>query len=159
MNTKGFTLIEILVVLGISIILATGGFLGLWNLKKHQALRLSAEGMVAFLRDAQQKSVNQEGGFGWGVHFDNSASGRDSYWRFSGTDSLGAVDKVVLPAGVEITDPISGTSKNVIFAKISGLPDSPTEVKLNLSNDASVFRVVKINAQGTITQLNFDETE
>ena len=148
MKNKGFTLIEILVVLGISIILATGGLFSLSNLRRHQSLRLAAEGMVAFLRDAQQKSISQEEGSGWGAHFDNSASDRDSYWRFGGTDPMIVSEKVVLSPGIELDTP----SDNVFFDKVSGLPDSATVVKIKLSNDPSTFRTITINVQGTIIQ-------
>ncbi|MDO8467270.1 MAG: type II secretion system protein [bacterium] len=147
-KNPGFTLIEILVVLGISIILAMGGLFSLSNLRKHQSLRLASEGMVAFLRDAQQRSVSQDGGLGWGVHFDNSASERDSYWRFSGVDPLIASEKVAIAPGVELET----SSDNVFFSKVSGLPDSATVVKVKLSNDPATFRTITINAQGTIEQ-------
>ncbi len=149
MKIKGFTLIEILVVLGISVILATGGFLSLSNLRRHQSLRLSAESMVAFLHDAQQRSISQEGGFGWGVHFENSAADRDSYWRFSGSDSSAtAADRVVLPPSVEMDTP----SGNVFFEKNKGLATGVSEVKIKLSNDPASFRTITINTQGTIEQ-------
>ena len=148
MNNKGFTLIEILVVLGISVILAMGGLFSLSNLRKHQALRLAAEGMVAFLRDSQQRSIGQEDGVGWGVHFDNSASEGDSYWRFGGADPAMVSEKVSLATGVELETP----SDNVFFAKVSGLPDSVVVVKIRLSSDPSAVRIITINAQGTIIQ-------
>ncbi len=149
-KNSGFTLIEILVVLGITIILATGGFLSLWNLKKHQSLRLSAESMVAFLRDVQQRSISQEGGLGWGARFYNPAVGRDSYWRFQGTDPLMIDEKIALPSGIEFADPDVGSTKDVNFAKISGLPDAMTVVKIKLSGDDSSIITININAQGTI---------
>ncbi|MDP1719099.1 MAG: prepilin-type N-terminal cleavage/methylation domain-containing protein [bacterium] len=155
MKINGFTLIEILVVLGITVILATGGFLSLSGLRRHQSLRLSAEGMVAFLQDAQQRSVSQEGGLGWGVHFENSATDRGYYLRFSGSDysvSADKVDRVALPSGIEFADPIDGSAKDVSFAKISGLPDAAVEVKINLSNDSASFRTITINVQGAIEQ-------
>jgi len=147
-NTSGFTLIEILVVLGITIILATGGFLSLWNLKKQQSLRLSAESMVAFVRDAEQRSISQDQGLGWGIHFENSATDRDSYWRFAGADPSVISEKIVLPPGVDMDSP----TDDVFFAKVSGLPDAMTVVKIKLSGDDSSTKTIIINAQGTIEQ-------
>ena len=152
MNKNGFTLIEILVVLGISIILAMGGLFSLSNLRRHQSLRLAAEGMVAFLRDAQQRSISQDEGSGWGVRFENSESERDSYRRFKGTDSSAVSEKITLAPGVEFVDPAEGDEKDVSFVKISGLPGSAMEVKIKLSNDPDTFRTITINAQGTIIQ-------
>src|SRR3989338_5433970 len=103
MNKKGFTLIEILVVLGISVILATGGFLALWNLRRHQALDLSAQKIVAVLRDAQARSIGQENGLAWGVHFENGAD-PDSYWIYGGDPAVPA-EKVSLSPGVVMDMP------------------------------------------------------
>ncbi len=144
--SKGFTLIEILVVLGISVILATGGFLMLWSFRSHQALSLSAEKIVAVLRDAQARSVSQEDGLSWGVHFENVV-GSDSYWIFGGDPAV-PIEKVSLSSGVALDTPTA----NVSFFKVSGLPVSPAEVKIKLSNDDTVFRTITINAQGTIEQ-------
>ncbi|TSC83106.1 MAG: hypothetical protein G01um101419_257 [Parcubacteria group bacterium Gr01-1014_19] len=136
-----------LVVLGISVILATSGFLSLWNLRKHQQLLLASESMVAFLRDAQSRSATQEGGLGWGVHFENSAD-RDAYWLFSGSVTEVAIERVTLPATVEMDT----ATDNVFFSKVSGLPDSATTVKIKLLGDDSSIRTITINAQGTIEQ-------
>lgn len=146
-KNRGFTLIEILVVLGISVILATGGFLALWNLRKHQALQLSAEKIVAVLRDAQARSVSQEDGLTWGVHFENSPADPDSYWIYGGDPAI-PIEKVSLSPGVILETP----SVNVPFAKVSGLPASMTVVKLKLSGDDSATRTITINVQGTIEQ-------
>lgn len=147
MKTKGFTLIEILVVLGISIILATGGSLALWNFKKHQSLRLAAESIVAVLRDAQARSASQEDGLAWGVHFENSPSGPDFYWIFGGDPAV-PVEKVSLPPEVALET----ATANVNFSKVSGLPASAAVVKIKLSADDSVLRTININVQGTIEQ-------
>lgn len=147
LSSRGFTLIEILVVLGISVILATGGFLALWNLKKHQALQLSAEKIVAVLRDAQARSVSQENGLVWGVHFENSPVDPDSYWIFGGDPAV-PIEKVSLSPGVVLDTP----STNVTFAKVSGLPGALTAVKIKLSTDDTSIRTININVQGTIEQ-------
>lgn len=145
----GFTLIEMLIVLSIGVILGTIGILSLSNYRREQSLRLSAQSIVAFLKDAQSRSISQEEGLQWGVRFYEPAGGRDSYYLF--TDPAVPRSVVALPASVEF-DPASGPfPKDVTFAR-TGLPLSSAAVIIRLSGNPTATRTITVNAQGTIVE-------
>ncbi len=149
---KGFTVLEILIVLGISAIIGTISFLSLANVRQSQSLESTAGSVVAVLRDAQSKSMSQEGGLEWGVRFENSMDGRDAYYLVSGPTFTGAQSTAVLPASVEFFDPVRGTVKDIIFSKITGKPENSATIILKLANNSSIAKNININAQGTISE-------
>lgn len=145
---RGFTLIELMIVIGITVILAGGSILYLGGFKTRQSLDLSAKSLVTFLRGAQSKSIAQEDGAQWGVRIDNTGS-RASYHLFK---TAGVpIDVVTLPAGVTFADPVVASFKDVIFQKSTGRPTAATNVILRLIGDASVTKTIIINTQGTIS--------
>lgn len=151
-NINGFTILEILVVLGISVIVGTVSFLSLANFRQNQSLDSASKSIVAFLRDAQSKSIGQDGGLEWGVRFENSANGRDSYYLVRGPAFTGVQSTAFLPSSAEFSDPTQGTMKEIIFSKITGLPASPATIIFRLASNPSVEKNININAQGTISE-------
>ena len=82
--TDGFTLVEILTVLGILVVISgisVWGFSGLANIK---TLDLAAEELVANLRDAQRRAITQENSSQWGVRINALSENTDFYEMFSG---------------------------------------------------------------------------
>ena len=55
---RGFTLLEIMVILGISAILGGAGTLSVYNFRVEKSLVLHSQELLANLRDAQQKLLN-----------------------------------------------------------------------------------------------------
>ena len=64
---KGYTLIELLVVIGITAILVALAFLSLVGYEARRDLEFTGKRVEALFRDAQSRSVTQEGGQSWGV--------------------------------------------------------------------------------------------
>ena len=148
MNNKAFTLIELLIVIGIMIVLATVSFLSLASYRQQQTIRLASQSLTTFIRDAQAKSVSQESGLQWGVRFYTQPAGRAAYYLF--TDPTTPLNTVALPGGVEYDPAMGALPKDVVFSRITGLPSPPTTIILRLTNQTAVTRTITINAQGTI---------
>lgn len=120
---KGFTLIEIMTVLGIVIILAVVAFQNLGGFSRKRSLDSTIQSMTVFLRDAQQRSINQESNRYWGVRFENLST-EDSYSLFNATDTLlsglTVVRKVLLKSSLDFITPPVNSNITVLFDKISG---------------------------------------
>ena len=145
---RGFTLAEILIVSAVIAILASLTSLSLFNYKRSQGLGLDADLIVAALRDAQARSVQQEEDSQWGVHFVNNESGQDTYEIFKGASYGGsAYFKRPLHAAVGFENP---GSWDVVFGKLTGLPSGASTVTICLTGTPDC-KNINIAANGTIT--------
>ena len=122
-KNRAFSLIEILIVVAILAIIGAIGSGFYINYGRNISLKSTAQTIVFDLKNAQSKSMTGVGGFKWGIHFVNGDS--DYYETFSTPTDYNNLSKVVvstkyLPDSIFFADPISGSSKDVIFNKISG---------------------------------------
>ncbi|HOK20754.1 MAG TPA: prepilin-type N-terminal cleavage/methylation domain-containing protein [Candidatus Paceibacterota bacterium] len=134
-NSRGFTLIELIISLVIIAIIATVSFSNLSGHQEKMAVDLEAEKIVAYLRETRNRALAGQDNSSWGVHFVNVADGTDYYNLFKGStfDSSGIVDTHYLSKKVELIVPPVNSSTDVIFAKSTG----------NLSNSATATIVVR----------------
>jgi prepilin-type N-terminal cleavage/methylation domain-containing protein len=148
---RGFTILELVIVLGISAILASAGFSYSFKQKKTQALRSSTKSIVALLRDVRSRSLGQEGGESWGVRFSNLSSGDDEYEVFTGElyNSGSVIQKYKLGStGVEFSSPSEGQIIDIVFDSITGR-SSPSLIILSIPTDAITGRI-SISSLGQI---------
>lgn len=148
---KGFTLLELLIVIGITAILAVFLIINPLSFRSRQDLNLTVSEMVAALRNAQNNSISQESGSVWGIYFDN-IDGSGFYDFFSGSNysSANIASRSSLRSSVKFVQPAVGASSTVIFSAVSGLPAASTTIIIALREDFSSFRAITINANGQI---------
>ena len=147
---QGFTLIELLIVIAITVILATVSILSLSGFRQNQALRLTSQALITFLRDAQSKSISQEGGSQWGVQLYTQPGGRSAYYLFNNPSI--PLNVVALPASVEFDPAMGALPKDVTFSKITGWPNPPITITIRLVGQPDISITINVNAQGTITE-------
>ncbi|MCL5004681.1 MAG: prepilin-type N-terminal cleavage/methylation domain-containing protein [Patescibacteria group bacterium] len=150
---KGFTLVELIITIGIIAALSTIGFLSLFGYRGNQDLDLTAKEIVITLRNAQDRSISQETDAGrFGVHFENSVSAGGFYDLFSGpTYATGTIiSKNSLRPTIQFSDPTSGNNKDVIFTPVSGLPNASTTITISLKRDTSILKTIIVNTNGQI---------
>jgi len=117
---KGFTLLELLVVVGITTILSGIGVSTYINQQRAKLLDTSVQEIVGYLHYAQQKSMAQEGGNQWGVHFENPASGDDFYALYTGTSYTSPEETRYLPKGITFSTPDNSETIDISFYKLIG---------------------------------------
>ncbi|HDH31509.1 MAG TPA: type II secretion system protein [Candidatus Wolfebacteria bacterium] len=152
-NNRSFTLIELVIVISITLLLFSAGFLKLLDYRQHQALKLTKQNIAAVLRNAQNLSISQESGNRWGIHFENpSGSGNDFYELFSGVSysTSTVISKNNLDPELQFNDPASGVSENIIFLPLSGKLSAAASINISLVSDTSVSSTIIINANGQI---------
>lgn len=119
-KSPAFTLMELLIVVGITTVLAGIGVYSYVNQQRAKLLDTAAQEIVGYLRYTQQKSMAQEGGNQWGVHFENPASGSDFYALYSGASYSSPAETRYLPKGIEFTIPASSETIDITFYKLIG---------------------------------------
>ncbi len=133
---KGFSLVEILIVIGITAVIGVVVLTSLTGRRHRVELENTARQIATLLREAQSRSMSQDSSTSWGVHFENSTTTAAFYELFSGTvySTSSVVGHYRLPNIVRFaTSSVpSGSSSTVIFAQITGLPSASTTISLEL---------------------------
>lgn len=123
MNDKGFSLLEMIMVMSIIsvvAVLATGQFR---NFIKNIELKTAASGIISELKSARAKAMAGEDSLRWGIHFVNDAD--DYYELFSTPSDYVSASTTVktttfLPGLVIFTDPAESGTKDMIFSQVTG---------------------------------------
>lgn len=123
---RGFTLIEVLVVIGLVAVIATISTISLLNGRRKADLDTTVKQVASLLREAQSNSASQSKGAQWGVHFDNTNSNAAFYSLFYSANgtyaSSTSMGQYELPSDIcYATSSVAvGSSTDVIFSGISG---------------------------------------
>lgn len=121
---KGFTLIEMMVAVGILVVIFSIASPFLINFSNNQETESAVEEIVSVLRSAQEKSIIAENDTSWGVDF-------SLVQRYLLINDLSAVkEEYQLPEGVKLEI----NNKKIFFSKLSGLPNQATEIVLTGAN-------------------------
>ena len=153
---KGFTLIELVVVVALVVLFVGLAIPALRVAQKGSELEDTAELLVAVLRLAQNRTLGSEGASQYGVFFDTSTS-PDRYILFKGSSYAArdvAVDEVnTLPASVEIAGTtLPGTE--TVFQKVSGTASGAGSITLRLVLNPEKAEEVYISTSGAIQRTN-----
>lgn len=143
---NGFTLLEVVIVIAVTVILASvsWGFFG--GLQHGTEVELMGKRIAADFALARTRAVAGEDNRNWGIHFVNGAS--DYYEIFSTLTNYasGTVrETAYLTAGVTFTDPAEGFNKDVIFVRPGGTT-SATSVAIQGAVGASTISVSAFGA-------------
>lgn len=121
-SNRGFTLVEVLVVVAITITIAVAGFLGLAGYRNKQALESGLNEVRAAVEATKRRSVVQEQGSRWGMRLTNATSGISSYAVFKGSSySTSGLDRTYsFRAPVGFGNPSASSTYDVVFTPLSG---------------------------------------
>lgn len=144
---KGFSLLELLIVISIMVVLLAAGSGFYRGFGKNVELSSTSQNIAADLRQMQSKAMIGDSGYKWGVRFVKNASGGDYYLLFStdGTNST-TTATTTLSSGITFSDPASGF-KDVVFGKITGTTTAATTTSIILEG---IVATTTISALGAI---------
>lgn len=150
-NISGFSLMEILLVLFITVILAGISFSFYFTEQRTgMILRNATQEIVAYLYFAQNKAIIQEEESAWGVHFENPLSGGGFYALYKGETYSSAAEKKYLPSMIEYVAPTAGSSVDVTFQKLSGKLSTDQQIVIRVLNTESTA-TINITTGGVIS--------
>jgi len=151
-QTRGFTLIEMIIVIALISVLAGVGSMTFSGVRSRKVFEGDVSQIATDLRWTMTRSSAQESGEQWGMRFDNPAGdGNDFYeiWMGASYATGTVVSRVQLDVSVAFSNPASGSTKDVIFLKSTGLPTASSTIGLtSLSGNSTA--TIEINSQGRI---------
>lgn len=122
----GFSLIELLIVIGIVAVISTISLVSIVGWRGKKELGATSQQIATLVREAESRAMAQVEGASWGVRFENSATEKPFYALFySDTYSTSTVvNRYPLPANLayDVTGLQSGEAMEVVFDQISGRP-------------------------------------
>lgn len=151
---KGFTIIEValvIVILSILIVLVSPNFT---FFQKKSALNNTAEEIITTLRFAQSKTLASEGPSQYGVYFDN-VNAPNQYILFKGDsyatrdisfDQIRKISKFV-----EISNINLGSIPQVVFNRLSGEASSDGDLTLRLISNPSETKTIYTESSGLVS--------
>lgn len=124
---SGFTLLEVILVVGIIAIVGVAGLAFYRNFAKGNALEMAAKTIISDLVNARAKAMAGEDGVKWGIHFVN---GVDDYYELFSTPSdysspsKQIVETKYLPGQIVFTNPGEGSGPNTVSLNWTNSPDA-----------------------------------
>ncbi len=146
---RGFTLIEILIVISIVILLVTITSVSYRYFEKNTELKITAQKMITILKTAQNKTLSSEGDSQYGVHFENN-----KYILFKGNiyeeESTDNIENKI-PSRLEINSiDLTGEGSDVVFQRISGRTEQDGTIDLIISSEPSNLETINVHPSGQI---------
>ncbi|MEK7452987.1 MAG: type II secretion system protein [Patescibacteria group bacterium] len=155
-TSKGFTLMEVLIVSAILVILSSAIGITLFSYQRDTTLKSTEKDIINYLRIANQKAISGEdanldgASEKWGIRFTNSTD--DYYQLFYGNSFLEAntTEKIYLPTSLIFSDPSEGQNKDFIFNRVNGATTSDFVI-ISLLGDATQLKTITVNSNGSIS--------
>ena len=142
---KGFTLVEIIMVIGIIIIISAISVNVYFNMKEKQAILKDSDSIVSIIEKTRNMSLNRKNDSAYGVKF---ASSTVTVFAGSTYNSGNNISKYDLESNVKIsTTSLSSHGTEVGFAKTSGIPNATGTVVLSTS---AYTKTITISGTGII---------
>ena len=138
MTIRGFSLIEVLITLAILGILGVIALPVSHYLEEDVALNNASQQITETLRLAQNKTLASEGADSYGVFFDANAN------QYTFADEVS-----ILPKSIEFSN-VTFPAGKVVFAKITGFPNSTGSVSLRVKQRPSKTQSVFLGSSGEI---------
>jgi prepilin-type N-terminal cleavage/methylation domain-containing protein len=146
-HTRGFSLIELMVVIAISVLLM-GISLGVFSaLTQRQTVEKSTENVYAVIQEARNKTILGENGSQYGVRF---ASSSITFFQGTGYDpsNVSNVTTVLNPRTEISSINLTGGTTTIVYSKLTGRPNATGTIQLILKSNSTLFETITIHGSG-----------
>jgi prepilin-type N-terminal cleavage/methylation domain-containing protein len=148
-RAKGFTFIEIMVVVSIVLVLSAIAIVSLSAMQERMLLNTAASGLVFHLEESRSRSVAGVQGQPHGIYFDI-----DYYVQFRGeeydpNDSSNTMHEI--DPRLELSTDILESEESIIFSRITGTTDESHTITVSLKNQVGNNQSIVVGVGGDIT--------
>ena len=146
---KGFTLVELLIVMWILAILAVVATSNYFAYRNRVNIDGEGSKAVEYFREAITRARSQQDGVDWAIHIDNGAS--DYYELLSGGATGTPVDRIYLSSGVAFTATTS--SSTVTLTGGPTIAPVPSQINIGfITTDEALSEEIIIGTNGKVTR-------
>jgi Tfp pilus assembly protein FimT len=146
---RGFTLLEIVIVIAVIIILFLIIFSAFSGFNRNYALDTAAGQVASVLDEARSLTLASKGNTAYGVHFESSQVVLFKGTVYSTSDPNNSVH--TLSSLVTISDiTLSGGGSDAVFERLTGKLNKSGTVTISLASDPSMTRTITLQATGII---------
>ena len=152
-HRRGYTLIELTLVVGIIVIFGTVTFISLSGRRATNELQSTAQQMASLLREAQARAMNQASNTLWGVHFNNAASGPFYALYYTTYQTSTRVSFHRLPLSViYVTSSLAqGASSSIAFATLSGQTLASRSIRIAAISNQTASATISVASSGAVS--------
>lgn len=150
LSEKGFTLLEMIIVVGILAILLTLSFAAIQLFTGQVNLDTSSQQVLSTLQLARNRTLASTGEMQHGVHFETS-----KYVLFEGStyDSMDPDNQEFNLSSVEIYEINITGGDDVVYDRIRGTTSNNGNVKIRLTADNTKTETILVNSSGSVSLL------
>ena len=141
---RGYTVMELLVVIAVLAILAGLSMAGFSNFSKKEALDAGATALIAGLRDARAQTLASVGGSQYGIHVSTTTF---SFFKGSTYDA-GSPSTSVFKFSSYVR--ASSTLSDFVFQRITGNSVASGTIDVYMASDPSIKKTIQVEATGII---------
>ena len=151
---RGFSMIEIVVVVAIIVVLGVVGILSLGTRKGTTNLQDATKQIAAVLREAQNNSMSQSMGVAWGVRFANVTAPGPFFALFSSSysasNTAGYYRMTDMVAYATSSLPV-GSTTDIIFNQVSGSLAATRTISLYLPGQPDQSSTITVAPTGAVS--------
>ena len=152
----GFTLVELLVILGIMIAVGAIVFANLGPRRVDTDLVSTTQQIGALLRQAQSDAMAQEADVAWGFYFSNVTSTAPYYalykTSYSSSNVVGALYRLPSTVAFVTSTLASGATTSITFSSITGTASVSTSIRLYMPKENTAFSsTIRVASSGSVS--------
>ena len=146
-SSTGFTLLEMLLSVGIITIISVIGVSSFLNINRDRALTAEVEKVLSLIAKARTFTISEKDGGAYGVHFEQGKAVLflgPTYNAGAGSNQAQTVNGAVRISAISL----SGGGSEVLFRKLTGTAVQSGTITIALVKDPSVTKVITIALTG-----------
>jgi prepilin-type N-terminal cleavage/methylation domain-containing protein len=147
--SRGFSLIEMLIVIGIIALLVGIGVNSFVSARNSKQLDVTLQAVASKLYEAKSSAISGKNGQNFGVKFNSSSYVYFVGSSFNPSDSANVTFQI--PSNINMTYTLPGPDYAVIFSRMTGKPQVSGNITLTRTDNASSTQTIVIGTLGDIS--------